>query len=674
MQQHVCLLTAGASTLAIYPDGHIVFSHEGISRWESPGPLCILHYFDRQHPRAEVLAIPAETSVAFGTAGTPSLSAQSELAIAEMNEHEAVVQVSIPQIDIAFPLRFTLHEDGSGFAVRLDDEDIVEAQAVLYRILNIEILPQFGAAVTGECGYLVLPNWFGCRTNFDKTYPREVRQTVYSSNDQWNNVCNMAVFGMQRAQGTLCGIISHGDNDAQLISRVHWEGQQLNSTHPALVFRWEQQDARLAGPREVRYSFASPHYADGEGYVFIGKEYRRFLYAERGLQSWEQKAARRPEAIDYLDRFFLKIFMAYKEPRDDGHGHYHAATTFAQVRDILEACLARGMKRLAVMLVGWGLDGHDGAPPTRFPVDERLGGERGMRDLLAWCREQDILLGVHDSYGMAYSCSPEFDTDDLIRHRTGEYWASVIWSGGRSHMICPAVYVDKHVKRDISHVAALGMHGHHHLDAVGSFMTCHAPAHPMATRTEFINQVRKMFEFASETLGSVSTEYPFGPYFDVVDGLFHSYSTPYAWHLASPVGRYLFDGSIPLLTIVLHGSVNCCEHVAFDDDYLLKLFDIGVSPQYEFSAQSSSEFEIPAYESAADKVAEVYQCTYGTDGLLPRLARLTIEARWELVPGVNMTRYSDGTTITVNYNTADYAHVPARSYLIEALDVERVGV
>jgi hypothetical protein len=585
-----------------------------------------------------------------------------------INTREAVVYVTTSPIDITLTLHFRMRPDGTGFAVRLDDEDVIEAQALLYRVMRLEILPHFGAAITGESGYLVLPNWFGCQTYFDKTYPREVQQTVYSSNDQWNNVCNMAVYGIQRAQGTLCGIISQGDNDAQLISRVHWEPEHLNSTHPALVYRWEQQDERITGPREVRYSFAPSAYADGEGYVFVGKEYRHFLYAERGLQSWDNKAMRRPEAIDYLDRFFLKIFMAYKEPSADGHGPYHATCTFAQAREILEGCLARGMTKIAAMLVGWGLDGHDGAPPTRFPVDERLGGESAMRDLITWCRERDILLGVHDSYGMAYSCSPEFQLDDLIRHRTGEYWASVIWSGGRSHLICPAVYVEKHVKRDIPHIAALGIHGHHHLDAVGSFMTCHAPAHPVPTRTEFINLVREMFIFTAKTMGSVSTEYPFGPYFDVVDGFFHSYSIPYPWHKASPVGRYLYDRSIPLLTIVLHGSVNCCESVEFNDDYLLNLFDLGMSPEYEVCAHSADEYGIQVYHNVADRLAYVYNHTYGDEAMIPRLARLTIDARWEAVPGVNMTRYADGTTVTVNYNTYAYENVPAKSYLIEDSD------
>jgi len=37
------------------------------------------------------------------------------------------------------------------------------------------------------------------------------------------------------------------------------------------------------------------------------QQYRELLRGERGLLSWEQKAVRRPEALDYSERFFLKI-------------------------------------------------------------------------------------------------------------------------------------------------------------------------------------------------------------------------------------------------------------------------------------------------------------------------------------------------------------------------------
>ncbi|MFA6290392.1 MAG: DUF5696 domain-containing protein [Victivallales bacterium] len=636
------------SSLQLSPNGQLRFALKGGSAWESPGAVILMHYYDRQHPRPAVVSAPSQNANAFGTAGTPSLASRGDIVVQRHTADELLVHANFPRIDIRIDIHFLLRPDGQGFSVRIDDADIVEGNPMLYRILSIEMLPEFGAAITGESGYLTLPNWAGCQTFFNKDYPREVRQTIYSSNDQWEHVCNMPVFGITRAQGTLCGLVAAGDFDAQLISRVHWERAHTNSTHPALVYRWEQQDTRIPGRREVRYSFAPAEYDGGEGYVFIGKAYRQFLHAERGLQTWAEKAVTRPEALEYRDRFFLKIFMAYKDPAEDGHGPYHPVCTFAEARKILEACQARGMAKITAILVGWGQDGHDGMPPTRFPVDERLGGETEFRNLIAWCKAHDVQLGVHDSYGGAYSCSPEFDVKDLICHRSGEYWACIIWSGGRSHIICPAVFLDKHVKRDVPAIAALGLHGHHHVDAVGSFMPCFSPEHPVEQRSAYVDYVRQMFTYINASIGSVSTEMPFGPYFDVVDGFYHSYVNPSPWHLASPVGRYLYDRTVPLLMVALNGSLKCCEGVRVDAGYRAMLADLGVSPQGEVSWLPSKPFGISSYETLADLLADTYKNCYGESSQLARLRCLEIEGRWEIIPGVNRTRYSDGTEVTVN--------------------------
>jgi len=653
-------------TLFVDESGAFRFVPASGETWSTSQPFLILHYYDRQHPRAQAVAAPSGDGQSFGTAGTPSLSAKGILHTVSSGDGSVRLKADFPNVHISIFLNIALGQGGSGFSVSIEDDDIVEGMPELYRILGVEILPDFGAAVTGEAGYLTLPNWSGCQTFFDKSYPREVRQTIYSSNDQWEHVCNMAVFGITRAQGTLCGMVTAGDYDAQLVCRVHWEQAQTNSVHPHLIYRWEQQDDRIAGLREIRYTFTAPTYDGGEGYVFCGKSYREFLRDERGLLTWEEKAEKRPVVLSYRDRFFLKIFMAYKDPQADGHGSYHATCTFVEARAIIEDCIDRGISSLAVMLVGWGQDGHDGMPPTRFPVDERLGGETGFRELIAWCAENDVMLGVHDSYGESYQCSPDFDPADVIRHRSGELWQGVIWSGGQVHKVCPSVFVEKHTKREVPAVRALGIYGHHHIDAIGSFMTCHSPEHPLQQRADFAREIRHMFSYIQDEMGSVSTEMPFGPYFDVIDGLFHSYSHPSEWHRASPVGRHFLDRSIPLLSIVLHGSVNCGENVGHLLDDPLHWLDWGLTPAWEVCMRSSPSFGIISYAAAADDLASIYQRYFGQDGLLAHLNSLLIEGRWELADGVSRTLYSDGTVLTVNRSSADWNGIPASDYQVES--------
>lgn len=655
-------ICSNSSALTVTDQGEVSYCLNGVHEWQGTGQILILHYYDRQHPRAQQVVVPISSSYSFGTAGTPSLSATAKVSIEGQSETSMRLHVEFSSIAIRVSLTIFVLEQG--FSIRIEDKDIAEGNPQLYRVLGLEILPGFGGAKTGESGYLTLPNWSGCQTFFDKNYPREVRQTIYSSNDQWEHACNMAVFGITRSQGTLCGVVAGGDYDAQLVCRVHWEEQQTNSTHLYWVYRWQQEDDLILGARELRYHFAPPQGESGEGYAFCAKTYRAFLSAERGLQTWEQKAITRPAVLDFKNRFFLKIFMAYKDPQADGKGTYHVTCNFENTRAILEDCLKQGIDRLAVILVGWGQDGHDGMPPTRFPVDERLGGETEFKKLLSWCQENNILLAVHDSYGAYYSCSPEFNTEDLIRHRSGEYWESIIWSGGQAHIACPSIWVDKHVKRDIPAVRALGVYGHHHIDAVGSFVTCYSKDHPLESRAEFAGQVRRMFQVAIEQMGSVSTEMPFGPYFDVVDGFYHTYSSPSSWHRHSPVGRFFLDRSVPLIPIVMHGSANCYESVGQHAKDPLFWLARGLMPQWEVCWNSAEAFGISSYSKASETLLKIWKIYFGSGGLIDRLNDATIEGRWELSEFVSKTIYSNGLEVTVNAGKETFQALQPGEYQI----------
>lgn len=611
----------------ITEEGEFSFTNSS-GKWEHQGPLIILNYYDRQHPRTQTVALPSSSSTSFGTAGTLSLSCTGVYETINSNDSEITIKGIFKEAEIAIPMTFTIEEDGSGFRISFNWDEITENHPMLYRVMSVEILPQFNSAVTGESGYLILPNWTGAQMFFDKQVSREIRQTVYSSNDQWEWCCNMPVFGIHRSNGTMSTLITKGEEDVKLVCRQHNELAHTNSIHPEMVVRWQQEDEPITGPRELRYSFVAPDSQTGEAYVFVAKKYREWLYQEKGLQTWSQKAEKRPEVIDYRDRFFLKFFMGYKEPHPEGRGTYHATATFAEVQEILEDLLANGVTRICAILVGWNIDGHDGMPPTRMPVDERLGGETAMRNLVEWCQSNDIMLGVHDSHGAAYKCSPEFDIDDLIRHRSGEYWESVIWSGGQAHRICPAVFLEKYVDRDINDVADLGIHGHHHLDAVGSFMPCYSEKHPLPLRSQNIACFREMFKKATAIMGSVSTEMPFGSYFDVIDGVYHCYKNPSPWHLASQAAKFR-DRSIPLLNLALHGSVKLCLGVKKGKYNVPEMASWAIAPQWEVAMRTSPDFGIVAYQDVKDQLIHAYCQSYGDEGYCLETEDLLIDNYYE---------------------------------------------
>lgn len=656
-------LDSGESTLSLAPDGRLIFRLSGQSCWQT-GALAVLHYYDRQHPRPDSLGVPAGSAREFGTAGTLSLSARSCFVASQIDDCTVEVTMLFDSLEISVTMRLALSE--TGFSVSLPQGGIKEGQADLFRVLSLEVLPEFGAARSGEEGYLTLPNWFGTRCYFDKNYPREVRQTIYSSNDQWEYNCNAPVFGITRAQGTLCGLVAKGDEDARLVCRQHWEAAEANSVHPELMYRWAQEDDIINGEREVRYRFAPADGPRGEGYAFVAMEYRDYLRKDRGIQTWAEKAKTRPEALDYSERFFLKIFMGYKEPHPEGKGQYHCTTTCEEARAIIQECKDRGMEKLAVILVGWGQDGHDGQPPRYFPVDERVGGEEKMRELIAWAKRSDVMLGVHTCFADIYECSPEFDPDDVIRHRGGEPWTGIIWSGGRAHRPCPTAN-HKYVARDMKELDAIGFHGHHHFDAIGGFKLCYSAEHPLTTRSAFMEAVRDNCRLAVDTLGSLSTEMPFGQYFDVMDGFFHSHSKVSDFLRGCPIARYFLDDIVPLLGIALHGSHNCGESV-FPKSlhsgaeklaaHLARMQGWYLTPSYEVCMRPSPEFGIPAYQGKEEAMARAYRATCGPEGYVARFNRIDIAGHWELADGLVRSRFVDGTEVVVNLDVSAPCKAP----------------
>lgn len=644
-------LSAGHSTLTLHDNGKLIFTIDKNSQWHAQ-TFAVLHYYDRQHPRADAVDVPSCSVREYGTAGTLSRSTTSSLSVTRLGEQSAEVTLRFTALSLSIVIR--LQVNGSGFTATIPAGGIHEGQPDIFRMLSLELLPEFGAARSGEKGYLTLPNWFGCRTYFNKKYPREVRQTIYSSNDQWENNCNAPVFGITREHGTLCGLIAKGDEDAQLVCRQHWEEAQANSAHPQLMYRWAQEDERIPGDREVRYRFAHADCPEGEGYAFVAMQYRHYLRKDRGIQTWAEKAATRPEALDYSRRFFLKIFMGCKEPHPEGAGTYHCTTTCDEVREIVQACIDRGMRKLAVVLVGWGQDGHDGQAPRYFPVDARVGGADKMRALIQWCQANDVMLGVHTCFTDIYERSPEFDRDAVIRHRSGEGWAGVIWGGGRAHRPCPTA-MSPYVERDMRELAELGFHGHHHFDAIGGFKPCYSVKHPLTRRSEFIEAVRANCRLAIQALGSVSTEMPYGQYFDVMDGFFHSHSQVFDFLRGCPMARYFLDDVVPLIGIALHGSHNCGESISRNAcgggqlaRHLAKMQGLYLTPSFEVSMRFNPVFGIPTYQGNEEILANAYQFTCGEEGYVTKYNQSDVVGHWELAPGVTKTRYDSGVEVIVN--------------------------
>ncbi len=115
-----------ASQFSLDESGRFQFTPESGEAWTSEGPFLILHYYDRQHPRAQVVSAPSGGGHAYGTAGTPSLGAQGRLTVTRQGGDALRVCAEFSNIDISVTAEIRVTEDGEGFSVRIEDGGIVE--------------------------------------------------------------------------------------------------------------------------------------------------------------------------------------------------------------------------------------------------------------------------------------------------------------------------------------------------------------------------------------------------------------------------------------------------------------------------------------------------------------------------------------------------------------------
>ena len=83
MTKTITLKTADLQ-LDISVENGLTLRHRDTS-WHAP-TLAVLHYYDRQHPRAQTVAVPTSDSTTFGTPGTLSLSATGSVSMERLDD------------------------------------------------------------------------------------------------------------------------------------------------------------------------------------------------------------------------------------------------------------------------------------------------------------------------------------------------------------------------------------------------------------------------------------------------------------------------------------------------------------------------------------------------------------------------------------------------------------
>ena len=284
----------------------------------------------------------------------------------------------------------------------------------------------------------------------------------------------------------------------------------------------------------------------------------RNVRLQRGeITTLEEKCER--DAVEYARKYpLIRIRMGWKPSPSrvfhqtlESEPDMHVACDFSRVRDIADELKAQNVPGAELQLVGWNIAGHDGRFPQLFPADPRFGGDKGLRETIAYVKSLGYRISLHTNLIDAVEIANTFTWDDIAVNRDGKYNQTGHYSGGYAYHVCPKMQY-KNFRRDYADVAALGLNGLHFTDVISIVEPddCHSKKHPCTTG-EGIAIAKQIIKESSELFGGFSSEGCFDFALSDMDyGLYVCFGDGFG-HNNVPI----CDVELPFFELCYHGIV-----------------------------------------------------------------------------------------------------------------------
>ncbi len=416
-------------------------------------------------------------------------------------------------------------------------------------------------------------------------------------------------------------------------------------------------------------------FPDDADYADFARRYRQYQLDRGACTTLRERMKTFPVVGESAAAPMIRVRMAWKpvpspvlDQTEENEPPIHVAVTFDRMLDILEEFHKDGIKEAEFCLVGWNKSGHDGRFPDLFPVEPLLGGEEGLKKVIAKAREYGYLISCHTNVLDAYTIAKRFDLEaDGLRNRDGSLKYVGDWGGGRAYRYCPKVAHEKIVVEDMDDLARLGFRGTHYFDVM-SIVTpdpCFSPEHRL-NRKQAGEWRGKSLALSREKIGASSSE---GSWDFCIGDLDYVLYTVF-WRVPKDAPPF-WDEVVPFWHIVYHGIIlynTCCDTVntAIKADRSLSLLNFawGGRPLAYFHAKFRTtglnwmgveDLRCTTDEQLKSGVAAVKR-EYDAWCEIRDLQFEFMEELTEVAPGLTITRFGNGAKLLVNA-TAEAAAV-----------------
>ena len=422
-------------------------------------------------------------------------------------------------------------------------------------------------------------------------------------------------------------------------------------------------------------------------YIDMAKIYRRYMLKEGGCFPIKERE-KVQETLKYIKNSpEIRIRMGWKpappevlEQTKENEPEMHVAATFDDVKRFVEKLRKSGVDKAQICLVGWNKSGHDGRWPDAFPVEEKLGGEEKLRELIDFTKKSGYKITAHTNSTDCYSISEYFNDGEIVtKTKTGEFEKDEYpWSGGVMYHLCPKKAWEI-AKEILPKVSELGFCGTHYIDVISVITgrNCFSKKHPCNSK-KTAEYWKKIALLSKELFGGFSSEGCFDHAASYLDyGLYTKFNRK---------REICMDEGINFWEIVFHGiimangSSTTVNYPIKSPEQRVLMAEFNSRPAfYIYSSfmnngnnwMGNNDLKIGSKEEIEETV-QVIKKGYDEYKKLSFLQTEFIEDYKTLSPGVFETLYSDGSKIIANYNDTDFLQgdtlVKAKDYILKRAD------
>ncbi|MDU0330320.1 DUF5696 domain-containing protein [Paenibacillus sp. 3LSP] len=565
-----------------------------------------------------------------------------------------------------------------------------------FPIHTISFLSFFGAGGLAEKGSILVPDGSGALIHFNngKTRYPSYQQNVYGTDrsvskldtEEYSQTVRLPVFGLIKENGALLGIIEEGAAVATINADVSGRLNSYNYVYPSFTVvnkgdlsldaNGQQrtipkfQEHPMNSDFTVRYAFLDQQSASYQG---IADYYRQYLEQQGGF-------AALAEAREEKTPFYLQLVGSISKKKHFAGIPYQALeplTTFEQAQIIVTELKERGVGDIKLRYSGWFNKGLDHTVPSHISVDRKLGGDKGLRQLISFAKGNDVTLYPDVAFLTALSGSQFNEAKKASRTLRGvpaEIYPLDLALNWRDRSKPPAYVISP---RYINDYTEQFLKDFHKYDAVGISLS------DLASQLDSDFRKRRQIDRTESEQRSVEALHQMAAaqLKMMADGG-NAYALPYLTDVTyAPMSSSRFkieDEEIPFYQMVVRGHLDYTGEPynlsAYPNanQYILKTLEYGsgvyfewfYAPNHKIKDTKFNRLYSANYELWMDEAVRIYK---EVNEFLSKVRHEPIAQHEKLTDGVYKTVYGNGNYVIVNYNRtpveAGGVRIEAESYM-----------